>query len=744
MKYRTILISIILVVGSFIGIIDWGSENAEAPPTYVSGAVYNGNGGPWTLSGSPYIATGSINVPAGETLTIYSGVEVKFGYMLSFRIYGKLIAQGTASNMITITSNLSSPSPRSWYGIIVQSPGRIEIVNTNIMYADDGILIYGGKDNIISNNNISSFFGEGIELISSSSNIITSNSIVSGVFTGIQVSLSHSNTIENNKILGTPNGIWVSSSTLNSVNNNRITASHGIWLSGSSKNTVANNEINFWTDGIFVNFANDDQLSNNRISNVRSPPITEDIRIYNSENTYLSNNELSFGLNIDGDQLSHYNTHTILTTNVVNNKPIYYHKNESGFDINGIAVGQLILSNCTNMSVKNLQINNTFIGTEITYSNNLTMVQNNYTNNYHGLRIILSEEIEIFHNNFINNAFQAYDDTNQNHWNDTYPSGGNFWSDYSYNCPDLYSGSITPQTTGSPDGICDIQYDINTNGHDFYPLADFFGIRIPAPPTNLTASLEGANSENLRISWDASSDDPGNVTGYAIYRGNQFNINGLGYNHLTTIPATGSSNYNHTIQGMGEGHSENSFFFILSATSVFFCYSKSKTQVSKFSVNQMNGSHITSVPLILGESNITNVLHTLSYSIVSSYGNTGQLSQWKSYNPMKPYPQSLTAVNHTMGLWINVVQDSNLTVAGVVPGITNVSLKAGWNLVGYPSFAERTVSDALSSIVYERIEGHDDTSPQDLKLYTDTDIMKPGYGYWIKVPFDQTWTVVNI
>jgi len=70
-------------------------------------------------------------------------------------------------------------------------------------------------------------------------------------------------------------------------------------------------------------------------------------------------------------------------------------------------------------------------------------------------------------------------------------------------------------------------------------------------------------------------------------------------------------------------------------------------------------------------------------------------------------------------------------------------LKAGWNFVGYPSFIERNISEALSGISYERIEGYDFTPPQYLKILSDDALMKPGCGYWVKVSSDAIWAVSN-
>jgi len=76
----------------------------------------------------------------------------------------------------------------------------------------------------------------------------------------------------------------------------------------------------------------------------------------------------------------------------------------------------------------------------------------------------------------VNNVQQVYDyscdhpdiDPSVNVWDHGYPSGGNYWSDYSGT--DLHRGAYQNET-GS-DGIGDIQYVIDENNTDHYPLTN--------------------------------------------------------------------------------------------------------------------------------------------------------------------------------------------------------------------------------------------------------------------------------
>src|SRR2546425_2063106 len=85
---------------------------------------------------------------------------------------------------------------------------------------------------------------------------------------------------------------------------------------------------------------------------------------------------------------------------------------------------------------------------------------------------------QVYHNNLIKNAVQASDDNpGKNQWDNGYPSGGNYWSDY--NSTDNCSG---PQQNVCPshDGIGDTSYTFSS-GQDNYPLMTPFA---PDPPSS--------------------------------------------------------------------------------------------------------------------------------------------------------------------------------------------------------------------------------------------------------------------
>jgi parallel beta-helix repeat protein len=83
---------------------------------------------------------------------------------------------------------------------------------------------------------------------------------------------------------------------------------------------------------------------------------------------------------------------------------------------------------------------------------------NNVTNNYYGVGLVWSSNNKIYHNNFINNSVQTMCEENStNVWDDGYPSGGNYWSNYFGVDADC-------------DGMGDTSHIIDVNNTDRYPL----------------------------------------------------------------------------------------------------------------------------------------------------------------------------------------------------------------------------------------------------------------------------------
>ena len=130
----------------------------------------------------------------------------------------------------------------------------------------------------------------------------------------------------------------------------------------------------------------------------------------------------------------------------------------------------------SNNTVSDSMVTGCEYGINIEVCNGNTVTGNTITSNNVGLSI--NSFIEegslnntIYHNNFVDNTAQVYVTLGYaNTWDDGYPSGGNYWSDYAD--IDQYSGPYQNET--GPDGIWDHPYEIYENNIDHYPIVAEF------------------------------------------------------------------------------------------------------------------------------------------------------------------------------------------------------------------------------------------------------------------------------
>jgi parallel beta-helix repeat protein len=455
-----------------------------------------------------------------------------------------VIDGGGTSDVVRVTAN----------NVIIKN---FKIRNSGKYYAppDSGIKVDASycniTDNVITENSV------GINLEKSSYNSIDSNSITNK-YDGIILSESSHNYIRVNNItahecLGVALS-WLSSNNVIS-GNNMTDNGRGISIADSSNNVVSGNNIIATSlkegmDAISLLASSNIIISENIITNYWAGiELSYSLSCTISKNA-MNGNTYNFG--VWGSTLSHF-LHSIDVSNLVDGKPVYYLVNQKDLMINPSTypeIGYLALINSTNIHVEGLMLTANWHGlllaytdnSKITYntiagarndggvvlycSSNNKIYGNNITDNYSG--IILSDSLNntiasnnitdndayglylsgssnntIHHNNFIKNNKQVSSTDSINIWDDGYPSGGNYWSDYVG--VDVKSGA--GQDLHGSDGIGDNPYVIDANNGDRYPLMYPYGS--PPPPTyalTITATVGGTTDPALgTYSYTANS-----------------------------------------------------------------------------------------------------------------------------------------------------------------------------------------------------------------------------------------------
>ncbi len=134
-----------LVVWGAILLLAWASLGALLPargggPTYVHTTA----SGDWTLEGSPYIVLEPTEVPAGQELHIFAGVEVRFNPFAHLLVDGRLWVLGTEGAPVSFTSNKTVPAPGDWGGILLAGTLEHLVGGAVVEYAETGLALDGG------------------------------------------------------------------------------------------------------------------------------------------------------------------------------------------------------------------------------------------------------------------------------------------------------------------------------------------------------------------------------------------------------------------------------------------------------------------------------------------------------------------------------------------------------------------------------------------------------------------------
>jgi parallel beta-helix repeat protein len=462
-----------------------------------------------------------------EGVSISSSTKVN---MTSNKVYGNA-GNGvyiTSSQNVRIASNQVYDNIGNGIYFYYCYPSTIIDTNTISVNAGNGIYLWRCMDFEITGNTVSGNDAHGVALKDTTNITVTSNTVDSNKETGIRLDQSdHAGIVNNTISLNGAGGVSLGGSSYANIDSNNI-SNGGISLGFNSDNSnITSNNISVGDYGIIVASSMNTYIASNSISQftyygiwlassygtlandnsrITSNNITRNwdgIHVWGSRKVNITSNNVSYnsncGIYVAPPLVDPASTEVGIISNTV-----------SGNTKEGIYIG----SSSTFIEARSNIVSGNLDGIYAGGSTaSINIISNNVSNSAQvGIHLDSTTGASVYHNYIIGNAVQALDNKGlENSWDNGYPSGGNYWSDYTG--VDWYNGPN--QNIPGSDGIGDTPRIIDTNSSDRYPLMYLYGS--PSSPTSLQA-VRGDLHVNL--TWLAPVSDGGHpITHYRIYRG---------------------------------------------------------------------------------------------------------------------------------------------------------------------------------------------------------------------------------
>lgn len=156
-----------------------------------------------------------------------------------------------------------------------------------------------------------------------------------------------------------------------------------------------------------------------------------------------------------------------------------------------------------------------------------------------------------------------------------------------------------------------------------------------------------------------------------------------------------------------------------------------------------SGWQFISHGLILLDDSIENILSDVDYDKVMYYDSYND--GWRTYNTDRAdHYNSLFNWNRSVGIWIHVTGDSSLHLySDISYTYTDIVLRPGWNMVGYPHNISQS-ADLILPLEVTKFGVFDSGQQYNIKYDVPANVtLEPGKAYWLYNSADHsvTWTI---
>jgi len=260
-----------------------------------------------------------------------------------------------------------------WLGLYIDNSHNCTIADSRISYntGRGGISLYSSQNILFDNITSRSNYGYGLCLESADHNVINGCTIAQNLERGVVLSESHYTTIANSTCYDHyREGVSLSESTFNTIINITVFENgYGIRLKGYSHfNTIR--KVNGYSNkyGVYVYQSNNNTVAESAFNDHERDGISF---VYSHHAVAYGNRMVDGGIDIVGDP-QYFKTLTIPSNNTVMDKPVYFMKNQKGTTV-PLGAGQVILLNCSHVTIRDQDVNSGSLGVRVVRSSNITI-----------------------------------------------------------------------------------------------------------------------------------------------------------------------------------------------------------------------------------------------------------------------------------------------------------------------------------------------------------------------------------